>query len=47
MKFRHLKFHLLCFVSKTISCYVPSGEININRKIEKKSTKSFLFKPGH
>ena len=46
MKFRLSDFHLSCFVSKTFlrSLYVSLGEINIDRKMEKTSTKSCLFK---
>ena len=46
MKFRLSKFHLLGFVSMTTShsLQVLSGEINMDRKIEKTSTKSCLFK---
>ena len=36
---RLLKFHLLCFVSMTFSFYVSSGEINMDKKMEKTSTK--------
>ena len=46
MKLWQLKFHLLCSVSKTFSCliYVSSGKVNIDRQMEKTSTKSCLFK---
>ena len=46
MKFRPSKFHLLSFVSMTLSrqLYVSLGEIDMDRKMEKTSTKSCLFK---
>ena len=46
MKFGLSKFHLLCSVSKTFSpsLYVSSGEFNIDREMEKTSTKSCSFK---
>ena len=41
MKFELSKFHLLCIVSMTFSrsFFVSSGKINIDRKMEKTSTR--------
>ena len=49
MKFRVLKYHLLCIVSMTFSrsLHASSGEIKTDRKLENTSTKSCLIKFHH